>query len=98
MARNITRTLLSDASATGNTQSWPGGRGTLCVEGTFGGATVTFQFKAPSNTWFSIDATNATFTTQGSCGFELHPCEIRASVSGGSPSALYAYAITNDGQ
>lgn len=84
--------LLSNASATGSAGRWPGGRGTFTVEGTFGGATVKLQCLGPNGTWIDL-GTDATFTAAGVCGFELAMGQLRANVSGGSPSALYAKAV-----
>lgn len=85
-------TLLSNASATGSATQWPGGTGVFAAAGTFGGATVSLQFLGPDgSTW--IDAgSDTTLTTAGGGGFFLDSGQIRAAVSGGSPSGLYASA------
>lgn len=86
--------LLSNASATGSAVRWPGGEGTFTVVGTFGGTTVALQYLGPDGTtWIGVDATDASFTAAGMCGFVLAPGQIRAAVTGGSPSALYAKAV-----
>lgn len=83
--------LLENASTTGSWTPWVGGLGTFTVEGTFGGATVSLQLKSKNGTAINVgDA--ASLAAAGMCSFEV-PCgEIRAAVTGGSPSGLYAYA------
>lgn len=84
--------LLSNEAATGSASQWGGGSGVFSVCGTFGGATVSLQFMGPDGaTW--IDAGGyTTLTANGGGGFVLPPSKIRAYVSGGTPSALYAQA------
>lgn len=91
--------LLSNASATptaptGETanQLWPGGQGVFSCVGTFSGATVTLNFLGPDGATLIAVGTNTTLTAAGAGLFYLHPCQIIASVSGGSPSGLYARA------
>lgn len=84
--------LLSNASATSSAQAWRGGRGVFAAAGTFGGATVSLQFLGPDNaTWIDAGA-NTTLTAAGAGLFELPPTQIRAAVTGGAPSGLYANA------
>ena len=94
-------TLLADASATGQNVQWPGGRGTFSVPtGTFGGATVSLQWSPDGANFLAADqggTTYVTLTAAGAGGFELPPGAIRADVSGGTPSGLYAYAQCNQG-
>lgn len=88
--------LLSNASATGNSAIWPGGRGVFIAAGTFNGATVTLQLLGPNNsTW--IDAGSFTTLTAAGAGvFDLPQGQIRAAVTGGPPSAMFAIACTVD--
>ena len=85
--------LIENGSATG-TGSWPGGRGTFAVAGTFDGSTITLQMlQADGTTWTDVGS-DVEFTAAGVGNFELPPCDIRAEVDGGtSPSGLYAVAI-----
>lgn len=83
--------LLSNESATGAAKIWPGGTGQFAVEGTFGGATVSLQRKLPNGTWADVGA-YTTLTAAGAGNFEMPAGEIRAAVTGGAPSALYADA------
>lgn len=80
--------LLENASATGAERDWPGGRGAFYAEGNFGGATVKLQVESPNGSWLDV-GTDVTLTSPGVGGFELPRGGIRASVSGGAPSALY---------
>lgn len=96
-------TLLSNASATGTAKEWPGGAGVFTVPvGTISGATVKLQYQSDDTTWTDVDKsgdTYVTFTATGGAGgqFFLPPCNIRASISGGPPSGIYAYAQTLEG-
>jgi len=84
--------LLSNASATGSAAQWGGGTGMFACVGTFGGATVTLQFLGPDeSTWVAMGA-DTTLTAAGGALFTCAPGRIRAAVSGGAPSALYANA------
>lgn len=84
--------LLSNASATGSEYQWGGGAGVFACVGTFGGATVTLQYLAPDgSTWVAMGA-DTTLTAAGGGRFVFPPGRIRAAVSGGAPSGLYANA------
>jgi hypothetical protein len=82
--------LLNNAGATGSAADWCGGPGAVYVEGTFGGATLTLQVRTPRDTWVAV-GTDTTFTAAGVAGFDVPAGDIRMAVSGGTPSALYAY-------
>lgn len=84
--------LLSNASATGNPVQWDGGIGVFSVAGTFSGATVKLQFLGPDGSTYIDVGTDTTLTAAGGGGFVLSPCKIRAAISGGSPSGMYAQA------
>jgi hypothetical protein len=84
--------LLSNASATGAPARWPGGRGSFLAEGSFGGASVSFQVKGPNGSWLDVGA-EVTLTAPGVGNFELPEGDVRAAVAGGSPSGLYAVAV-----
>lgn len=96
MRARIRLDLLSNASSTGSAFVWRGGRGHFAASGTFGGATVKLQFLGPDgSTW--IDAgTYTTLTAAGAGNFDLPEGQIRAAVSGGSPSGIYAVAVGVD--
>jgi hypothetical protein len=91
--------LLSNASATGTAVQWPGGRGQFACIGTFGGTSVQLQYMGPNGSYISVQAMDSSgvltavpVTAAGGFVFELPPCYIKAVVTGGSPSAMYATA------
>jgi hypothetical protein len=83
-------TLLNNASATGAAATWNGGAGVFAVVGTFTGATVALEYLGPDGTTWVASA--AGLTANGLQRFALPPGQIRASVTGGTPSGLYANA------
>jgi hypothetical protein len=83
--------LLANAAVTGETL--PIGRSgeyVFSVDGTFGGATVALKLLSPDGvSWLTIE--DASFTAEGACVVMLgNGNRVRAEVSGGAPSALYA--------
>ncbi len=85
--------LLSNASSTGAGRTWNGGQGAFLVAGSLGGATVKLQILGPDGaTWLDVGA-DAALDAAGAAGFALPPGQIRAAVSGGSPTGLYALAV-----
>lgn len=83
--------LLNNASATGEALSV--GRSSEYVfsaDGNFGGATVTLQIGSPDGTsWLSVE--DGALTAEGSFVVFLGKGTlVRAAVSGGTPSGLYA--------
>ena len=89
--------LLSNASATGSGTTWGGGRGVFSVAATFSGATVKLQYLGPDGTTWLDAAAATTLTANGLGVFELPPGQIRAFISGGPPSAVYANADQSKG-
>ena len=82
--------LIENAASTSAATRWPGGKGTMTVVGTFAGATVKLQFLgADGSTWVDVDE----FTIPAQKGFELAEGRIRAEVTGGAPSGLFATAV-----
>lgn len=84
--------LLNNASATGSWVDWGGGPGVFSAVGTFGGATVTLQFQGPDGSTAVAMGSDTTLTAAGAGGFVYPPGRIRAAVTGGTPSGLYAEA------
>lgn len=87
--------MLTNAAATGDAIDWPGGRGNFSVyAGTFSGATVKLSWSPDGgSTYLDVDASGDTFVTKtavGSGNFDLPPCRLKATVSGGPPSGMYA--------
>lgn len=96
MASTPTRVeLIVNGSASGTQKRWAGGRGTFSVAGTFGGATVKLQYLGPDEaTWIDVGP-EVTLTAAGAGGFELAPGLLKAVITGGSPSGIYALAHRN---
>ena len=96
MASDSDIALLENAAATGSGVRWHGGRGVFYVHSaTFAGATIALQCSFDNSTWVAVDRagdTYCTLTAAGHGAFELPPCFLRAAVTGGPPSAVYAYA------
>jgi hypothetical protein len=84
--------LLNGAAAQGQTWTfWPGGQGVFTTSGTFGGATVTLNYRNPDGSTQAAGS-QTTHTAVGNGTFLLPPCMIQAAVTGGSPSGLSAWA------
>ena len=92
MSANSALVLGSNISATPATVfTWPGGVGMFSAEATWGGGTVSLEFKTPNGTWIAVGA-DTTLTANGGAGFLLPAgTEIRAAVT--TATAVYAYAI-----
>lgn len=86
--RNQNLKLLSNASATGQYVTAPGGRYVWSCQGTFGSATLTLQAKGPDGST-AMDV--AVMTAAGAVAVEVgEGTDMRVGVTGGSPSALYS--------
>jgi hypothetical protein len=90
--------LLSNASATGAAVNIRGGQYTFSAEGTIGGATIALQVQSPNGTWetvsvFSNSAASTTTLPYALTGIDLPAGAVRVSVTGGTPSALFAYLV-----
>ncbi len=82
--------LIENGSVTSSAARWPGGKGSMTVAGTFGGATVTLQTLAGDGaTWVKV----IDFMAAEHKSFDLAEGPIRAAVTGGSPSGIYAVAV-----
>ena len=84
--------LLENASATGSAVQWGGGTGVFTAAGTFGGATVTLQYLNADGATWSAMGSDTTLTAAGGGLFIYPPGQLRASISGGPPSGMYAQA------
>ena len=85
--------MIENGAASSNEFIWPGGIGSFMVVGTWGGATISLQYKAPDGSTFVDVGTDTTLTANGGGNFELPSCVIKATVSGGPPSGVYASVI-----
>lgn len=90
MADTPTITLLSNVAATGSAKSVRRGRYAFAAHGTFSGATCKLQILGPDGSTYIDAGTDATLTAAGACLVDLPDCVVKATISGGSPSAMYA--------
>jgi len=82
------KTLLSNASATGSYVDVVGGRYIWAAEGTFSSATLQLQSKGPNGT--AIDIAGASLTANGFIEVMIADgSQVRVLVTG-SPSAMYS--------
>jgi hypothetical protein len=91
-------TLAANVAATGAAVAIKGGQYTFMAEGTVGGATVFLQGQSPNGTWspvliFAGSAVSFTALPNAQTGIDLPAGNVRFAVTGGAPSALYAYLI-----
>jgi hypothetical protein len=91
-------TLLSNGSATGSAFSVKGGEYLFSVEGTVSGATISLQFQSPNGTWADVQpyggtAVKATALPYCATMVALPAGAVRVAISGGPPSAVYAYLV-----
>lgn len=85
-------TLLDNTDATGSAVSWRGGRGWFFVHGTFASTSAALEFSMDGSTWFAVSS-DTTKTANGMGLFELPPGYMRCSLTGGTPSAMFANAV-----
>lgn len=81
--------LLDAASATGEWKKWMAGKGYVWAYGTVGGATLALEWREYGGTAVAV-GTPASLTAAGMFNIDLPEGEIRMTVTGGSPSGLYA--------
>lgn len=95
MARRPQLTLASNAGAgNGTAVDWPGGRGMLFGEATWGGGNAALQMQSPNGTYVPIydAAGNAvTISANGGKVFEAPAGALRVVIT--TASAVYAYAV-----
>lgn len=82
--------LLTNANATGTAQNWDGGDCAFLAEGTIGGATLQLQYQSPQGTWLNVVGASMTAASLVQ-GLKVPPGQVRCLVTGGTPSALYAW-------
>jgi len=84
MAHHIDE-VLDDSNAESDTITWPGGAGTLLVQGSFGGMTAILKFQVAASTWTTVINTTgsaATLNANGMHSFQLCPCKVRVELVG----------------
>lgn len=89
--------LGSNISATGSAVRIKGGQYTFTVEGTFSGTTASLQLQTQNNTWIDVNThSNATVKYTAAAvatGIYLPAGSVRVALTGGTPSAIYAYLV-----
>ena len=90
--------LLVSGSATGSSFPIRGGEYIAFFDGTIGGATVALQIQSPSGVWMAVEvftgsAVSYTVLPRSQTGIDLPPGNVRASVTGGTPSGLNVYLV-----
>lgn len=91
-------TLLSNASATGAAVPIKGGEYHFMVEGTVGATTASLQIQTPNGTWtdvqvFTGSVVKFTVLPGNQSGIDLPACNVRCALTGGTPSAIFAYLV-----
>lgn len=90
MAASWGERLIVNGTATGAAFDCPGGTCVFLVAATFGGSTISLQIQLPDGSTWLAAGTQTTLTANGGGIVTLPPCQIRAAVTGGSPSAIFA--------
>jgi hypothetical protein len=91
-------TLLSGGSATGSAVAIRGGEYIAFFDGTISGATVSLQIQSPSGVWMAVEvftgsAVSYSTLPRSQTGIDRPAGNVRAAVSGGSPSGLNVYLV-----
>lgn len=95
-------TLFNVVSATGagGPASWPGGRGILTGSGTFGGTTLTLEFRSIDGNWVPVSTpagVAVAMTSPGQAPFDAPAGNLRGVLTSGVPVALSATVGTAAG-
>ena len=97
-ADDTSYTLLTAGTATGAAIAIRGGEYIAFFDGTISGATVALQIQSPSGVWMSVEvftgsAVSYTVLPRSQTGIDLPAGNVRASVTGGTPSGLNVYLV-----
>ncbi len=76
--------LLNETGANGPAKNWAGGRGSLFVSGTFGGATVGLSWSPSEAGTFRDCGESCRLTAAGAINIELPPGWVKATITGGA--------------
>lgn len=90
--------LLDGVGATGDGEyaTWPGGSGWLLAEGTWGSSVLTLKIKLANGTAYTVPG--VLLSANGRVAVNLPKgCLVAATLTGGSPSGLYAWLVATDG-
>lgn len=76
-----------------DTLEWDGSlAGSFSAVGTFGGGTLTLQFRmSSSDAWQSVNTDDLVFTADGGNVFFLPKCQLRILLAGATSPAINAY-------
>lgn len=96
MARRIQLALAVNAGAGQSAgQDWPGGRGLLMVDATFGGGNVALEQLSPAGKWLPLNvectATAISLTANGTAYFASPAGQIRVNIT--TASAVNAHVV-----
>lgn len=91
-------TLAENASSTGAAVAIKGGEYIFQASGTPGGTTTSLQIQTPNGTWSDIAVYSGSFVRStnlpySQTGIDLPPGNVRVAMTGGTPSAIYAYLV-----
>lgn len=92
-------TLASDASETGDAVGIKGGQYMVQFEGTVGESTISLQVESPNGTWSDVKSLNGDVAVSTSTlpyaasPIDLPAGSVRVAMTGGTPSAIYAYLV-----
>lgn len=88
-------TALTDASPTSPAIKWPGGRGTLDANGTWGGGTITLTYCEFATGTFVPIGSGVSLSANGSTGFEIRGGFLKAALSGNAGATVnWGFGIT----
>lgn len=97
-ADDTSYTLGSNISATGASTAIKGGEYMFTVEGTAGGTTTSLQVQSLNGVWsdisvYSGSVVKSTTLPYVQTGISLPAGNVRVALTGGTPSAVYAYLV-----
>ncbi len=97
-ADDVQYVLASNVSASGSAVAIKGGEYLFTVEGTASGTTASLQVQTPNGTWtdisvYSGSVIKSTTLPYSQTGVDLPAGNVRVALTGGSPSAVYAYLV-----
>jgi len=87
--------LLDNVTGAGNgsAKRWDGGKGSFIIQGTFGGTTAELQFQTPEGVWIAVSSATSTIGANAHAEFEIPKGQLRAVLTGGTPSVMFADAV-----
>lgn len=97
-ADDVSYTLGTGLSATGSAVAIKGGEYMFFADGTPAGGTIALEVQAPNGTWAVVQVFTGSlvrFTTLpgNQSGISMPSCNVRVSLTGGSPSGINAFLV-----